>query len=105
MFHILWKWEHSTVAQRIVHMLATFEEILIFRATKSPDQKVIGGGKKALYPCYMNLSNLCYLVKNLWSYAQFILTAHVDNTLTCMQEYKNAPIASIIDDIMSKAVQ
>ena len=79
-----------TVAQRIVHMLATFEEISIFQATKSPDQKVIGGGQKAFYPCYINLLTLCYLVKNLWSYAQFILTAHVDNTLTCMQEYKNA---------------
>ena len=93
------------MAQRIVHILATFEGISIFQATKSPDQKVIGGGQKALYPCYMHLLTLYYLVKNLWNYAQFILTAHVDNTLTCMQEYKNAPIASIIDDIMSGTVQ
>ena len=86
-------------------MLATFEETSIFQAPKSPDQKVFGGDPKALYPGYVNLSTLCYLVENSWSYAQFILTAHVDNTLTCMQEYKNAPIASITDDIMSGAVQ
>ena len=53
-----------TVAQSIVHMLATFEEISIFQATKSPDQKVIGGDSKALYPGYINLSTLCDLAQN-----------------------------------------
>ena len=86
-------------------MLATFEETSVLQGTRSPDQKVIGGDQQALHPSYTNLSALWYLVKNLWSYAQFTLTAHVDNTLTCMQEYKNAPIASITDDIMSGAVQ
>ena len=43
-----------TVAQSIVHMLVTFEEVSIFQATKSPDQKVIGGDPKALYPGYIN---------------------------------------------------